>query len=221
MQYNVRLIETLSLLMIVTSLLAVESPNLKRSAAAYCCQALLICGLIFAFAAHNPALYAWALVALFTKAIITPYLLLHYIRRTGEEEVKSIIGFGPSVLIAAAVLISFYKFTHTYVHVLAPTPLAIEGVFRTNLAVALTVFILGLYAILSRRDAIKTVVGLCLLENAVHLSLVSLAPALKETALIGIATEVVVTIYLLLYVITGIREKFGTTDTYSLSELHW
>ncbi|MCJ7751195.1 MAG: NADH-quinone oxidoreductase subunit K, partial [Armatimonadetes bacterium] len=82
-------------------------------------------------------------------------------------------------------------------------------------------FVLGLYAILSRRDAIKTVIGLCLLENAVHLSLVSLAPDMRETALIGITTEVVVTVYLLLYVIAGIREKVGTTDTYELAELHW
>lgn len=207
--------------MIITSLLAVESRNLKRSAAAYCVQALLICGLIFTFASGNHALYAWAATALLTKALITPYLLMLYIQRTGEEEVKAIIGFGPSVLIAAGVLTIFYKFTHTYVHVFAPTPLAVEGVFRTNLAVAFTVFVLGLYAILSRRDAIKTVVGLCLLENAVHLSLVSLAPGLKETALIGVVTEVVVTVYLLLYVISGIREKFGTTDTFSLSELHW
>ena len=106
-------------------------------------------------------------------------------------------------------------------HLLAPTPQAAEGVFRTNLAISLTVFVLGLYAILSRRDAIKTVIGLCLLENAVHLSLVSLAPGLKETALIGIVTEVVVTVYLLLYVIRAVQQRFGTTDTYALSELQW
>ncbi len=221
MEYNTRLIETLSLLMIVTSLAAMESHNLKRAAAAYCLQALLICGLILAFAVHNPALYIWAGVAFITKAVITPSLLLRYIRRTGEEEVKAIIGFGPSVLIAAGLLTAFFVFMHTYADVLAPTPLAKQGVFRTNLAVSLTVFVLGLYAILSRRDAIKTVIGLCLLENAVHLSLVSLAPGLRETALIGIATEVVLTIYLLLYVIAGIRQRFGTTDTYALSELKW
>jgi hypothetical protein len=44
---------------------------------------------------------------------------------------------------------------------------------------------------------------------------------MRETALIGIATEVVVTVYLLLYVISGIREKIGTTDTFKLAELHW
>ena len=50
-------------------------------------------------------------------------------------------------------------------------------------------------------------IGLCLLENAVHLSLVSLAPELPETAVFGVATEVVVTVYLLLYVIGGVNRS--------------
>lgn len=219
--HNLGLIETLSLMMIITSVAAVESQNLKRAAIAYCVQALLICGLILAFAVDNPALYLWAAVALLTKAIITPWLLLHYVKKTGEQEVRAIIGFGPSVLLASALLIASYTLTHQYVHFLAPTPQAAEGAFRTNLAVSMTVFALGLYAILSRRDAVKTVIGLCLLENAIHLSLVSLASGLPETALVGIATEVVITVAMLLYVITGIQEQLGTTDTFELSELHW
>jgi len=219
--YNESLIGTLSLIMILTSVSAVEARNLRVAAFAYALQALLICALILNFAVGNPALYAWAAVALVTKAVITPWLLLAYVRRTVDREVPAIIGFGPSVIIASIILVSFYKLTHTYADFMAPTSLATQGVFRTNLAVALTVFAIGLYAILSRRDAIKTVVGLCLLENAVHLSLVSLAPGIKETALVGIATEVVITVYLLLYIISGIYQKFGSTDTYKLSELHW
>ena len=219
--YDAKLIETLSLIMIITSVAAVESHNLRRAATAYCVQALLVCGLILAFAAGNPALYVWAAVALVTKAIITPWLLLRTIGKTGDVEAKAIIGFGPSVILASGLLIACYSLTHRYVHFLAPTPEAAEGVFRTNLAVSMTVFALGLYAILSRRDAIKTVIGLCLLENAIHLSLVSLAPHMRETALVGIATEVVITVALLLYVIAGIREQIGTTDTFKLSELHW
>jgi len=219
--YNVQLIETLSLIMILTSVTAVETRNLRFAATAYSVQALLICGLLLEFAKGNPALYWWAGMAFATKAVVTPLLLFAYIKRTGERELKAIIGFGPSVVIAAAMMIGFYRLTHNNIHLLAPTPLATEGVFRTNLAVALTVFALGIYAILTRRDAVKTVIGICLLENAVHLSLVSLAPELRETALVGIATEVVVTVWLLLYVIAGIHQRFGTTDTFKLSELHW
>ncbi len=219
--FNEGLIEKLSLLLIITSLLAVESRNLHRSAIALCAQALLICGLIVTFAQENHALYIWAATALVTKATITPWLLLHYIKKRNANGEQAIIGFGPSVLVASVLLVAAYGLTHKYVHFLAPTEQAAHGVFGTNLAVSMTVFALGIYAILTRRDAIKTVIGLCLLENAIHLSLVSIAPTMRETALIGVATEVVITVALLLYVISGIQEKLGTTDTFQLSELHW
>ncbi len=48
--YNTQLIETLSLVMVITSVAAVESQSLRRATTAYCLQALLICGLIVAFA---------------------------------------------------------------------------------------------------------------------------------------------------------------------------
>jgi hydrogenase-4 component E len=80
---------------------------------------------------------------------------------------------------------------------------------------------LGLFCILVRRDAIKTVHGLCILENGIHLSLVSLAPTLTETVLIGMVTDVVIAVYLLLYVIHGVYEKFGSTDTFQLKTLRW
>ena len=57
---HTNLIETLSLIMVITSVAAVEMRQLKLSAAAYLCQALLMVGLLTAFAAVNPALYWWA-----------------------------------------------------------------------------------------------------------------------------------------------------------------
>ncbi len=147
--------------------------------------------------------------------------LFRSIRGTDDRELKPVIGFGPSVVVAALLMLGFFHLTHGQVKLLAPTGIAQLGVFRTNLAVASTVFALGLYAVLTRRDAIKAVIGLCLPENGVHLSLVSLAPELPETALFGVATEVVVTVYLLLYVIGGVRQEFGSRDTFRLRELRW
>ena len=118
-------------------------------------------------------------------------------------------------------MLVFFRLTHGQAGILATGEFAGAEVLRTNLAVAATVFVLGLYALLTRRDAIKAVIGLCLLENAVHLSLVSLAPTLPETALFGVASEVVVAAWLLLYVIQGVYREFGTTDTTRLTELQW
>ena len=215
------LIETLSLTLLITSVAAVEMRRLKFSIVAYLCQALLIVGLLLSFAAVNRALYWWAATALVTKAILTPWFLFRAIRGEDDHELKPVIGFGPSAVIAALLMMGFFRLTHGGGSFLAPTEMGQLGVFRTNLAVASTVFALGLYAVLTRRDAVKTVIGLCLLENGVHLSLVSLAPGLPETALFGVATEVVVTVFLLLYVVGGVRREFGSTDTFRLRELRW
>jgi hydrogenase-4 component E len=218
---HAELVRTLSLLMVITTVAAVELRRLRMSAVAYSIQALLIVALLLAFVPVNPALGWWAATAFVTKALLTPWLLLRYIGRGGETEVEPFLGFAPSVMVAALLMTGFFHLTHTHATFLAPTALAQQEVFRTNLAVGATVFVLGLYAVLTRRDAVKTVIGLCLLENGVHLSLVSLAPEIPETALFGVATEVVVTVALLLYVIAGVREEFGTSDTYALKELQW
>lgn len=215
------LIETLSLTLVITSVAAVEMRRLKFSIVAYVCQALLIVGLLLSFAPVNKALYWWAATALLTKAVLTPWFLFRAIRGVEDRELKPVIGFGPSVVIAAVLMMSFFRLTHGRFSLLAPTEMGQLGVFRTNLAVASTIFALGLYTVLTRRDAIKAVIGLCLLENGVHLSLVSLAPGLPDTALFGVATEVVVTVFLLLYVIGGVRQVFGSTDTFRLRELRW
>jgi hydrogenase-4 component E len=207
-------------MMILTSFAAVEARNLRHATIAYMCQALLICGLLVVYSALNPALLWWAATALLTKAILVPWFLW---RSTAgaEQETKPLIGFGISAVLLAAIVAVMYKLTHMHADLFINVQSQLAQLAETNLAVAFTIFALGIYAIFTRRDAVKTVIGLCLLENGVHLSLVSLAPTIKETALAGIATEVVVTVYLLLYIIGGIREKFGTTDTFQLSELHW
>ncbi|MDP2959629.1 MAG: NADH-quinone oxidoreductase subunit K [Longimicrobiales bacterium] len=213
------LVRTLSLTLVITSVLAMEFRRLKFSAVAYVVQALLIVALLVSFATVNPALYWWAGTAFITKAVLIPWFLFRYIRRTQEMEEPPLVGFGPSVVVAAVLMIGFFRLTHSQVDLLATSPLAREEVFRTNLAVASTVFVLGLYSLLTRRDAVKLVIALCLLENGVHLSLVSLAPGLPETALFGIASEVVVTVFILLLVIEGVYREFGTTDTFRLREL--
>jgi len=206
--------------MILTSFAAVEARNLRHATLAYLVQALLICGLLAAYSVRNEALLWWAATALVTKAILVPVFLWKATAGT-EQETKPLIGFGWSVVLVIVLVALMYRLTHMHAGLFINIETKLAELAETNLAVAFTVFTLGIYCIFTRRDAIKTVIGLCLLENGVHLSLVSLAPTIKETALAGIATEVVVTVYLLLYIIGGIRERFATTDTFKLSELHW
>lgn len=224
MEYSetiVKLISSFSFAMIVTSFGAVTTRNLRYATYIYAVQALLMTTIIALYATAAPTLFIWSAVAFITKFLIITWLLLSFIKGLPEYEIKAIIGFAPSAVVATVLVVLLYELTHKYVHFLAPTSMATEEPFRTNVAVSLTIFALGLYGILTRRDAFKTAIGLCLLENGAHLSLVSLAPGLHETVIIGIVTDVVLGVYMLLYIIKGLREVAGTTDTYQLTELHW
>ena len=88
-----------------------------------------------------------------------------------------------------------------------------------NLAVAAAILVIGFFALLTSSDAFKVVIGLCLFENAVHLSLVSLAPSIPETALIGVVTDVVITVWMMLYIMAGISRSVGSSDSFDLSRL--
>jgi hydrogenase-4 component E len=211
----------ISLLMIVTSLLAVEWRSLPEAVHTYQVQSVLI-ALVFALYAHslhNPALYFWSGTALVSKGIAVPWLLRRYVLRVHSKETPPLLTILPSQAlgIAAALLAFGWAFKHHADLVLLPS-LAGEP-YRMNSAVAAAVLILGFYALLTRRDAFKIVIGLCLLENGVHMGLISLAPSIPETALIGVVTDVVVSVLMLLYIVTGIYRTAGSLDTSHIAQL--
>jgi len=221
-EHSVEFVSNLALAMMVTSLAAVELRSLRLAAYAYLAQALLMVSILLAvaLATHSEWLLVWAVVALITKAGLISWLLLTYIRRAGvTREAAPYVDFAPSLLVASVLMIGFYKLTHAQALFLSPAAAPIVEPYRTNLAVAFTLFALGLYGIITRRDAIKAVIGLCLLENGVHLSLVSLAPAMPEMPIIGLVTEVFISVWMLLHVISGVQREFGSTDTAELRTL--
>lgn len=215
------LIITLILAHLIASIAAVEIRNLKVSTWALCIQSLFLCSIFAAFAviSHNATLYWWVLSTFVTKAIIVPWMLFHYIKKLPKSEVKPIIGFSASLTLLFVFLIVFYRFVHTHIDFVAPTPEALIEPARSCLAIAFAIFVLGLYVLVARRDAVKIVIGLVLLENGVHLSLVTLAPNLPETTVFGITTNVVVAAFLLLYLTERVYRQLGTTDTVELSQL--
>ena len=216
-----KLIVVLMMAHLMASILAVEIRNLKLATLALCLQAFFLSSLFTAFASlfHNPSLYWWSLTVLITKVIIIPSLLIIYIRKLPKVEVTPVIGFLLSILFLCIILIILYRFVHAYIEFFAPTPEARVEPGRSALALSFAIFALGFYALVTRKDAIKVVIGLCLLENGVHLSFITLAPRLPETTLIGISINVVIAAWLLLYLTRRIFEITGSTDTSTLSEL--
>jgi hydrogenase-4 component E len=215
------LVRVLSLTLLLTSYLTVESRRLGRAILAYMAQALLMVAVIACFATLHPHLWVWAATAFVTKFALISWMLRRAARGGDALEVPPYVGFWVSTVLIAGLALGVYELVHAHASFLAPTPLAQSEPYRTNVAVSLTLLVVGMYAVLTRRDALKVVMGVCLMENGAHLSLVTLAPGMHETVLIGVVTDVVVAVFLLLYLVRGIEQQLGSRDTARLSELRW
>jgi len=215
------LVRILALTLLLTSYLAVESPRLGRAIAAYMAQALLMVAVIVCFATLHPRLWVWAATAFVTKFALVTWMLRRAARGGDDREVPPYVGFWVSTVLIAGLALGVYELVHAQASFLAPTPLAEQEPYRTNVAVSLTLLCVGMYAVLTRRDALKVVLGVCLMENGAHLSLVTLAPGMRETVLIGVVTDVVLAVFLLLHLVRGIEQQLGSRDTARLSALRW
>ncbi len=212
---------TMTLGALLTGVLAAEVRNLRVSTWAYLVHSLFLAATIAVFGSvtNTPRLYWWVLSTVLSKVIFIPLVLRWYTIKYPATELRPILGFRVSLIVMSVVLLACFKLVHTYIDFVAPTEAATLEPARSSLAVAFTVFALGLYILVTRRDAIKNVIGICLLENGAHLSLVVLAPTMPETALLGITSSIVLSAWMLIYVTGGVYEVYGGPDTFKLSKL--
>jgi len=213
---------------VIIAIFAAELRNLKWATIALALQSLLLVAIIsgFGYLSSNPSLYWWAVTAFIMKVLLIPCLLWVYTRKMPVSEVKPMIGLIPSIIIMAIVLPAtyYYTLTHLYPYLAEYLPPVYKGIAEAagvNLGLGFVLLALGIYILLIRRDIVKVVIGLVILENGVHLTLVSLAPTLEEASEIGIACNLVIASWLLLYLAKNIYKLWETKDTASLSELKW
>src|SRR6516164_8132968 len=116
-----------------------------------------------AYIQDAPHLYITAGIALVFKAIVIPVALHRMIVRLGiHREIEKVVGVGP-VMLAGIGLVAL-----SMVVILRVTQEA-DPLAREDLAFALSVILLGLLMMVTRRNAVSQVVGFMSLENGLVL----------------------------------------------------
>lgn len=209
------LVNNLAGLLIITSLLVTAVRSTRRAAWLYALQSLVLVSIFIALAAHFEAheLYDWAASAFITKVVLVPVLILRTLSGLGDkEDLPGVLRPAWLVLIAAAIVgLSFYAVSSVKIAVLAD--------LKPALGVSLGHFMLGLLCIVSQRNILKQIFGFCLMENGAHLTLALLAwraPALVE---IGIATDAVFAVVIMVVLVRRIHRALGTLDVRQLTTL--
>lgn len=164
-----------------------------------------------AFIQGAPHLYVTAAIALVFKAFVIPLALHRIIQRLGiHREIETVVGIGPAMLagmgLVALSMVLMLRVTE------GADPLA-----REDLAFALSVVLLGLLIMVTRRNAVSQVVGFMSLENGLILAATG-AKGMPLVVEISVAFSVLIALIVIGIFLFRIRERFDTVDVQALEQ---
>ena len=154
-------------------------------------------------------LFVTAAIALVFKAIVIPVTLHRIIVRLGiHREIEPVVGVGLTML-AGIGLVAL-----SMVVMLRVTGGA-DPLLREDLAFALSVILLGLLMMVTRRNAVSQVVGFMSLENGLVLAATG-AKGMPLVVEISVAFSILIAFIVIGIFLFRIRERFDTVDVSAL-----
>ena len=164
-----------------------------------------------AYIQEAPHLYITAAIALGVKALIIPLALHRIIRRLGiHRQIEPVVSIGQTML-AGIGLVALS------VMVMLPVTAQAGTLAREDLAFALSVVLLGLLMMISRRNAVSQVIGFMSIENGLIL-VASGAKGMPLVVEISVAFSILVALIVIGVFLFRIRERFETVDVHLLHE---
>ncbi len=210
------MISILAILMIIASFLVFSLRNLKFATYAHIVETLLLVGIFFTLAEkyHVNSLYGWAVITFFTKVLIIPYVILRLINKLGvkSEEIPA-EGFfiSPVIALGFSLAIAIILFP-----VLKSFALLKENI---PLIASLTIFSLGIFGLILKKNTIKQILSLCLFENGTYLILAFVAYNTPKIVDVGILTDSILAIIIILILATRFYKFFSFLDIFKKTNI--
>ena len=162
-----------------------------------------------AYIQDAPHLYITGVIALLFKAVVIPIALRRIVMRLGiHRELEVVVGIGPTMLLGMGMV------ALSMVVMLRVTAEA-DPLAREDLAFALSVVLLGLLMMVTRRNAVSQVIGFMSLENGLVLAATG-AKGMPLVVEISVAFSVLIAFIVIGIFLFRIRERFDTVDIQAL-----
>ncbi|MBN8897482.1 MAG: hydrogenase-4 component E, partial [Rhodospirillales bacterium] len=150
-----------------------------------------------------------AALALGFKAALIPWALRRIVFRLGiHREIETVGGIGLTMLAGMALVALSLQ-------VMLPVTAMEDPVAREDVALALSVVLIGLLMMVTRRNAVSQVVGFLSLENGIILAATG-ARGMPLVVEISVAFSVLIAFIVVGIFLFRIRERFDTVDVGAL-----
>jgi len=164
-----------------------------------------------AYIQDAPHLYVTVAIAFLFKTIIIPLALHRMIQRLGiHRDIETAVGIGLTMLVGIALV------ALSLVLMLRVTSGA-DALAREDLAFSLSVILLGLLVMVTRRNAVGQVIGFMSLENGLVLAATG-AKGMPLVVEISVAFSILIAFIVIGIFLFRIRERFDTVDVSALDD---
>ena len=164
-----------------------------------------------AYIQHAPHLYITAVIALVFKAIAVPLALRRMVFRMRlHREIEPVVSIGLTMLAAMGLVALSLE-------VMLPLTATSEPLVREDIALALSIVLIGLLMMVTRRNAVSQVVAFMSLENGINLAATG-ARGMPLVVEISVAFSVLIAFIVVGIFLFRIRERFDTVDVGAMDE---
>jgi hydrogenase-4 component E len=201
--------------MLVSVYLMVGQKSLVVAIRLYGVQSLLLgaVGIAMGVADHRPHLYVTAALTVALKAVVIPWFLLRVIDRVGiRREIEPFVNVPASLLLCLGLTVVGYRVSLGMAG-------GNQGVPHQVVGVALSMVLMGLFLMVTRRKALTQILALLTIENAVFLVAVGATAGMPLVVELGISFDVILAVMVLGVLVNRIVDRFESMDTSRLSNL--
>lgn len=201
--------------MLVSAYLMVGQKALFTAIRLYGAQSMLL-GVVAATIAISEGrheLIATAALTVLLKGLLIPWFLMRVIDRIGiHREIEPFINVPASLLVCLGLTVVGYRVSTGF-------PEGAGGVSHHVIGVALSMLLIGLFLMVSRKKAITQILAFLTVENAVFLVAVGVTSGMPLVVELGISFDVILAVLILGILVHRIVDRFESMDVSRLSKL--
>jgi hydrogenase-4 component E len=201
--------------MLVSAYLMVGQKALFTTIRLYAIQSLLlalVAGTI-AISDSRPELFVTAALTLVLKTVLIPWFLMRTVDRIGiHREIEPFLNVPTSLLICLGLTVIGYRVSTGF-------EVGNQRVTHHLIGVALSLLLIGLFLMVTRKKAITQILALLTVENAVFLVAVGVTTGMPLVVEFGIAFDVMLAVLVLGILVQRIVGRFESMDVSRLSNL--
>ena len=201
--------------MLVSAYLMVGQKALFTTIRLYGVQSLLlaIVATTMAIAESRHELLVTAGLTILLKTILIPWFLMRTVNRIGiHREIEPFLNIPVSLLICLGLTVVGYRVSTGF-------EAGTHEVTHHLLGVALSLLLIGLFLMVTRKKAITQILALLTVENAVFLVAVGVTTGMPLVVEFGIAFDVILAVLVLGILVQRIVGRFESMDVSRLSDL--